>query len=82
MRKVLAAQELCGEELVSYYLLVGDEAEFAENYGVEVVGCGERVSIPGITCSQMQVHTLLSAMVRCGVTPVAARDVVEDWLLA
>ncbi|MUU12746.1 MAG: hypothetical protein EP146_15835 [Oscillibacter sp.] len=42
---------------------------------------GERTEIPGITASQSGILSLLSKLMRGSVTPVAARDVVEDWLL-
>ena len=42
---------------------------------------GERTEIPGITASQSGILSLLSKLMRGRVTPVAARDVVEDWLL-
>ena len=42
---------------------------------------GERTEIPGITASQPGILSLLSKLMRGSVTPVAARDVVEDWLI-
>ncbi len=52
-----------------------------ECYGIRVESGGERTEIPGITASQSGILSLLSKLMRGSVTPVAARDVVEDWLL-
>lgn len=49
-------------------------------YGICVHYGGERVSLPGISLSGREVGELLHTMLRCRVTPVTARDVVEDWL--
>ena len=51
------------------------------DYFLLVESGGERTEIPGITASQSGILSLLSKLMRGSVTPVAARDVVEDWLL-
>ena len=72
---------------LTYYLLV-DELEcggaFAlESYGVKV----EKRSLDGfssaqcrnVTCSREKIDRLIGALMRGTVTPVALKDVLEDW---
>lgn len=68
--------------LVEYFLLAEETDACAESYGVEV-SCsgGERASVRNLTFSQSRIDKLMSLLIRCRVTPVALRDVVEDWLL-
>ena len=71
-------EETCGEEQpsVSYALLAGEDG-----YGVRVSNGKEIVEIHDIAPSREQVSQLLDLLVRGSVTPVTARDIVEDWLL-
>ena len=41
----------------------------------------EKTVIPRITPSQVAVLALAERLIRGCVTPVTARDIVEDWLL-
>ncbi len=79
-----------GETLrCDYYILVDQmytsDGE-VENYGVKVTShdrpgrAGETVSIPNLTVSAARIDALAALLARNFVTPVAARDVVCDWL--
>ncbi len=81
MRKILIGRSACGGEEYDYYLLAEELKELsAENYGVQITGRAHEETIRGITFSQEGILALVQAMIRCAVTPVTARDVVEDWL--
>lgn len=80
MRRVLVGRNACREQEVTYYLLVED-TEDGERYGVEVEMGAERVQILSITPIQCRILSLVDRLVQGGVTPVAARDVVLDWLV-
>jgi hypothetical protein len=71
-------------ERVTYSLLC-DEAKTSgvlgcEIYGVKVDMGEESAARPHLTVSRSAVGRLLEQMARCGVTPVAVDDVVDDWL--
>lgn len=79
VRKILFGQSECCGAVVCYYLLA-EEMAGMERYGLQVC-CGEEMeTVPDITSSQRQIQALMAAMAKGGVTPVAVRDVVEDWL--
>ena len=60
----------------SYYRL-----EDAKGYGVCVKsGQGGTAVVPGITMRRSRIDALLGKLIRFAVSPVCARDVVEDWL--
>lgn len=65
-----------------YYLLVNRVRGGGRMYGIRVESGGEVESIRAITPSRYRVQGLLNRLMRGRVTPTAARDVVEDWLLA
>ena len=68
---------LAGEWL-RYYLLRGLEPQ--GGYGI-CVTCGEDAAfVPEISCSETKIRQLLHSMMKGRVTPVTARDVIEDWL--
>ena len=73
VRAFLVGRRPCRGVPVDYFLLVEEWDALWECYGIRVESGGERTEIPGITASQ--------SGIRGSVTPVAARDVVEDWLL-
>ena len=80
MRRIFVGDAACGQKLIQYYLL---EHEIAGRtcYGIQVETGGEKAVIPCITPSQVAVLALAERLIRGCVTPVTARDVVEDWLL-
>nr|WP_326185715.1 DUF6514 family protein [uncultured Oscillibacter sp.] len=80
MRRYLAGAARCHETSVRYYLLAEGVKSGRRRYGVLVEG-GGRQAIPAVTTSRRRVQALLELLIRGRVTPAAARDVVEDWLL-
>lgn len=69
-----------------YYILV-DQMEFrqglfCESYGIKVISpdTQEAEVIPNITISVSRIDELAQLMLRNGVSPATARDVVLDWL--
>ena len=66
---------------MDYFLLVEEWDALWECYGIRVESGGERTEIPGITASQSGILSLLSKLMRGSVTPVAARDVVEEYMM-
>lgn len=73
---------------IRYYILTEEIPQSAyqteqtgETCGVMVELDGERTEIADITPSRRRVRALLDRMCRGTVTPVAVRDVVDDWLL-
>lgn len=69
------AQAVCLGKPICYDLLC-EEA----SYGVAVRYNGEEVRIPNISTHPEVVHCLLEQMTAGAVTPVTAKDIVEDWL--
>ncbi len=68
-----------------YYIVIdqmeGNGVFACESYGVKIVGPdGEEAVIPNITVSISRIDELLELLQRNSVTPVALRDVVDDWL--
>ena len=68
MKRRLAGESRCKDAALRYYLLTE-------------VG-GEQAAVSGITTARQRVQGLLDGLIRGQVTPVALRDVVDDWLLA
>lgn len=68
-----------------YYIII-DQIDtggiFAcESYGVKIVGPdGEEAAIPHITIDISRIDELVELLRRNEVTPIALRDVVDDWL--
>ena len=81
MQAFLMGRRPCRGVPVDYFLLVERRDPCWEHYGICVESGGERAEIQRITVSRAGILTLLSKLMRGSVTPVAARDVVEDWLL-
>lgn len=81
VHSVLMGKQEILERSAAYYLLE-EELGVCESYGVAVcLDNGEQCRISGITCSQTGILRLIAALMRGAVTPVALRDVVEDWIL-
>ena len=80
MRQLSYGTARCGERTIRYDLLVEELAADVETYGVSASMEGEETSIAYLTISQRRIETLLERLRRGSVTPVALRDVVEDWL--
>lgn len=80
-KKLMGSAEI-GNLTLDYYLIT----EFLDigraDYGVELrSSCGERTCVRGVTVSYDAIHTLLLNLMVHTVTPVALRDVIDDWLL-
>lgn len=76
MRKLFVGEARCRASQAYYYLLEEDRS-----YGVEIELEGETASVRDLSPSRQRVRALAEALVRGTVTPVALRDVVDDWLL-
>lgn len=81
LRRILMGTGCCCGETVKYYLLEDAAGSIAEQYGISLECGKDEVTLPGITVSQPRILALLDALISGCVTPVALRDVVEDWLL-
>ena len=81
MRAFLVGRRPCRGVPVDYFLRVERRDPCWEHYGICVESGGERAEIQHITVSWAGILSLLSKLMQGGVTPVAARYVVEDWLL-
>ena len=81
VRAFFVGRRPCRGAPVDYFLLVEEQDMFRAHYGICVENGSERTEIPRITVSRPRVLSLLSRLMQGGVTPIAARDVVEDWLL-
>ncbi len=78
MRRILYGTQ----DHLTYYLLVDELANGLESYGIAVAaGENEEHRLRCITMSQTRIEALLGRLLRGGVTPVATRDVVDDFLL-
>ena len=66
---------------VTYYLVAENLPKIGVTYGIEVrTSRGEHICIRDISASVDAIRALLELMIRNAVTPVAAWDVVRDWL--
>ena len=81
MHRMLVGTAQCRKLPVRYYLLAEELHNETETYGVGVEYNGTLAEIHGITISQRRITALLYALIMGTVTPIALRDVVEDWLL-
>lgn len=80
MHRVLVGEsEVLGRKS-AYYLLV-DTAESIGHYGVEIVWGIERSAVYDLAVSGGRVLQFAQQLLRCAVTPMALRDVADDWLL-
>jgi len=65
----------------SYYMLAEMEGP-CETYGVKISdSSGGSNAFSSLTCSREQCRGLIKRLVKCDVTEITLRDVVEDWLL-
>lgn len=80
MRKLFVGEAPCRALPARYYLLEED-GEDSGSYGVQVELEGEKASARALSPSRQKVRALAETLARGAVTPVALRDVVDDWLL-
>ena len=81
MRTLLAGTNVCGNVSVRYFLLAEELEAIGEIYGLRIESGQDAVTIHRITLSQTRIQELIRLLISGIVTPVTARDVVEDWLL-
>lgn len=77
MRKLLIGKSRCPAFPARYYLLEEEES----SYGVGIELEGESAAVTGLSPSRRRVKELAERLSQGMVTPVALRDVVDDWLL-
>ena len=66
---------------IRYTLQKAQAKTGAISYGIKVQQGRDAVFIKDITSSFTAAHALFESMVHGSVTPVTAKDIVEDWLL-
>lgn len=76
MRKLLIGESRCRALPARYYLM-----EEKMSYGVQIELEGESAAVTGLSPSRRRVRELAERLVRGTVTPIALRDVADDWLL-
>lgn len=81
MRKWLVGKARCRAAQAQYYLLEEEAEGGGPSYGVEIDLEGESAAVRDLSAARGRVEALAAALVRGAVTPVALRDVVDDWLL-
>lgn len=81
MGKQLVGEARCRAAQARYYLLEGESEDGGLSYGVEIELEDESAAVPDLGPSRRRVEALAKALARGTVTPVALRDVVDDWLL-
>lgn len=76
MRKLLIGESRCRGLPARYYLL-----EETGSYGVGIELEDESAAVSGLSPSRRRARELAERLVRGAVTPIALRDVADDWLL-
>ena len=79
-RRLTGISVVCGAE-VPYWLVKDLSPSGGDTYGFAVEREGERAEYRDLSPMYQDVFDLLKTLARCGVTPVTAGDIVEDWLL-
>ena len=68
---------------VRYYLLEERSPEGKADYGLRLtVPGGDSSELRGVTFSLSAIRRLLGRLMRCDVTPMSLRDIVDDWLIS
>ena len=80
MRKLFVGEARCRALPARYYLLEEDAAD-PGSYGVQIEMEGEAAEAADLSPSRQRVWELAETLARGSVTPVALRDVVDDWLV-
>ena len=62
------------------YHLITDVLDGTERYGILVQLGTEQAAISDISTSKERVQALAEQMMAGSVSPITARDIVEDWL--
>ena len=80
LRRLLVGEAQIRASQARYYLLESEPWE-RESYGVIIELEDEAAAVPDLSSSRERVQALTETLIRGGVTPIALRDIVEDWLL-
>ena len=68
---------------VRYYLLEERSPEGKADYCLRLtVTGGDSSELRGVTFSLSAIRRLLGRLMRCDVTPMSLRDIVDDWLIS
>lgn len=81
MRTVPMGEAACEGDPIHYALLVETLENGLENYGVQVEYRTQSAMVAALTLCRRRAEVLVERLRRGSVTPVALRDVAEDWLL-
>lgn len=68
------------QNMIYYYLLTEVLEDQSQTYGIMVEYLGEETAISEISTFRERIELLLEILRRGSVTPVATRDVIDDWL--
>jgi hypothetical protein len=79
MRRLAGKTECCGRKI--WYYILSERKGQEVCFGLSVVYRDEEVQIHSVTMVYGDIRALLTRMKRGKVTPVAVRDVIEDWVL-
>ena len=79
MRRLAGKAECCGRKI--WYYILSERKRREVCFGLSVVYRDEEVQIHSVTGDYGDIRALLTRMKRGKVTPVAVRDVIEDWIL-
>ena len=80
---MMMGERQVGELPVRYYLLEEQLPGGEVDYGLRLaVPGGASAELRGITVSSSAIRRLLSCLMRCEVTPMSLRDIVDDWLIS
>ena len=80
---MMMGERWIGETPVRYYLLAEHLPGGKTDYGLRLaVPDGDSAELKGLTFSSRAIRELLDRLMRCDVTPVSLRDIVEDWLIS
>ena len=83
MQSMMMGERWIGETPVRYYLLADHLPGGKTDYGLRLaVPDGDSAELRGLTFSSRAIRELLDRLMRCDVTPVSLRDIVEDWLIS
>ena len=80
MREIFIGERYIEDRRYEYYLLAETGEHDLEQYGVKIADGEDGAVLRDVTSSQRNIQALGELLMDFSVTPVALRDVVEDWL--
>lgn len=81
MKKTQITKATCCGRTIRYALLTSIGEDGTRRYGAAVFCAGKEEAVIDITGSKAKALALIAKLRRGRVTPVALRDIVDDWLL-